>query len=152
MHQKEKEDGLLNEILTFISKHTGAKHVLVGKVINDGKEAETLLMLEHGNKVENFTYPLAGTPCDEVIIQRFCYHATCVADMFPDDEALRELNIQSYMGCALINSDNDTLGILALMHDQELAKAAFSEHLLQLFSPAIEDALKQNQLVPKLPS
>jgi len=65
-----------------------------------------------------FDYPLAGTPCKDVYDQGTCYVCENVTDKYPDDDLLKEMGIQSYIGVPIYNDEADVIGHLGIMHDQ----------------------------------
>jgi hypothetical protein len=143
---KDRTPDFLIEVAQFISEHTKTKFVVIGNLSEDTKQIRTLAFLNDMQPIDNFTYPLKGTPCDEVITQRFCYHPFDVSLAFPDDKELQDFEIDSYLGSILLSSDNEPLGIVALMDVKQIENAAFAEHLILVLSPAIEEEIKKIQL------
>ncbi|MCJ8164165.1 hypothetical protein MKJ04_04875 [Pontibacter sp. E15-1] len=139
---KGRHSDYLQEIATFIQEHTHAKFVLIGRLSEDMTSVHTAIMLQDGQLLDNFTYALKGTPCQDVLTQRFCFHPYDVAPSFPDDMELRDLNIDSYMGSILLSGDNEPLGLTVLMDTKVIQNAAFAEHLIMVLSPAIEEEIK----------
>lgn len=129
------------EAASFISKHTTATYVVVGLISEDSQRVHTCVFLKHGVPLPNFTYPLNGTPCDAVLTQRFCFYPSKVTESFPDDQELKEFNIESYLGSVLTSEENELLGLVAIMDEKTIDNAAFAEHLILILSPAIEEEL-----------
>ena len=140
---KERSESFLYEVAEFISEHIKAKIVLIGELSDDATLINTLVFINDKVPIENFTYPLKGTPCDVVLTQRFCYHPYGVAHSFPDDQELKVLEIESYLGSILLSSDNEPLGLVSLMDTTQIENAAFAEHLILVLSPAIEEEIKK---------
>lgn len=138
---KPRSAGFLREVATFVSEHTGAKYVLIGRLSEDSTHVHTCVFLEDKEKLDNMTYALQGTPCDAVFTQRFCYYPLDVAQNFPDDKEIQHLGIDSYLGSLLMSEENDPIGIIALMDVKPIENAAFAEHLILVLSPAIEEEL-----------
>lgn len=63
----------------------------------------------------NVEYGLPGTPCERVIAGQFCLYKDDVARMFPQDSALADLGIRSYLGVPLKGAHGQTLGHLAAL-------------------------------------
>ncbi|SFH07749.1 hypothetical protein [Pontibacter chinhatensis] len=146
MCEKGRHHETLSEIAAFITKHTGAKHVLIGRLSDDMQNVHTLVMMEDGKLQDNFTYSLKGTPCEETMCQRFCYYPFDVAASFPEDEDLDKMGVTSYLGSMLLSEENDPIGLIVLMDDKQIANAAFAEHLIMVLSPAIEEEIKLMKL------
>ena len=71
---------------------------------------------------QNFTYDLAGTPCENVIAGDLCHHPEEVQRFFPQDQDLLELGAQSYLGIALRDSSGKITGHLAVLDDKPTNK------------------------------
>jgi hypothetical protein len=140
---KERTDNYLYEVAEFISEHLNTRYVVIGYLLEDLKHLTTLAFINDKKHLENFTYPLKGTPCDVVVTQRFCYHPYNVSISFPEDKDLKELQIESYLGSILLASDNEPLGVVALMDVKKIENAAFAEHLILVLSPSIEEEIKR---------
>ncbi|WP_276497125.1 hypothetical protein [Pontibacter litorisediminis] len=144
--QKGRHDALLSEIASFITEQTGVKFLLIGRLSDDLQHIHTLVFMEDGKAMENYTYSLKGTPCDQTLLQRFCYYPFGVAPCFPEDKDLEDLQIESYLGSMLLSEDNEPIGLVALMDTKQIDKAAFAEHLIMVLSPAIEEEIKMMRL------
>lgn len=138
---QDKDDNFLLTTADFIWQHTAAEYISIGKLSEDKRSIETLAFLHKGAVMQNMTYSLTYTPCDEVLIHRFCYYPTEACKLFPDDTELQDLNIQSYLGSMLLSPDSEALGIVVLMDTQKIENAGFAEHLILVLSPAIEEVL-----------
>jgi hypothetical protein len=141
-----RHDKFLVEIASFIYKHIQAKYVIIGRLSEDKQYIYTLVFMKDGEILDNYAYPLGGTPCEIAIAQRFCFYPFDVAPSFPDDTALREFKIESYLGTQLLSEENEPIGLTILMDEEQIQKAAFAEHLIQILSPAIEEEIKMLRL------
>ncbi|MBD1395743.1 hypothetical protein H9Q13_01070 [Pontibacter sp. JH31] len=140
---KARHDNFLHEVGVFIAEHTGALYVLIGLLSDDNQHITTCIFLKNKKVVDNFTYPLQHTPCDSVLTQKFCYYPFNVSKNFPEDAELQELNIESYLGSIFLSEESEPIGLIALMDAKPLENPAFSEHLILVLSPAIEEELNK---------
>lgn len=138
---KGRHDTYLSEIASFIYEHIQAKYIIIGQLSDDRQHVHTLVFMDDKNLLDNYTYPLKGTPCELTVSQRFCYHPFGVAPAFPDDKELQDLNIESYLGSILLSKENEPIGLITLMDVKQIEKAAFAEHLIMVLSPAIEEEI-----------
>ncbi|OKL38699.1 hypothetical protein [Pontibacter flavimaris] len=136
-----RHNAYLSEIASFISEHTGAKYILIGQLSEDREHIHTLVFMEDKKLLDNYTYPLKGTPCEVALAHRFCYHPFDVAPSFPEDKELQDLQIESYLGSILLSEENEPIGLAALMDVKQIENAAFAEHLITVLSPAIEEEI-----------
>ncbi|WP_266204946.1 hypothetical protein [Pontibacter kalidii] len=140
--KKGRHNRYLSEIATFITEHTGAKYIVIGQLSEDREHIHTLIFMDDKKLLDNYTYPLKGTPCEVTLAQRFCYHPFDVAPSFPEDKELQELQIESYLGSILLSEENEPIGLTVLMDAKQIENAAFAEHLIMVLSPAIEEEIK----------
>ncbi len=108
-------------LVLLLAKLFDASHVFIG--VLDAKEAdyiETLAVCDHGNIVPNFQYALKGTPCANVVGHHTCVYSSTVQQHFPDDELLRDMEVESYVGSPMYDPDGNPLGIIVLMHEHPL--------------------------------
>ena len=92
----------------------------------------TIAVSRAGQPADNFSYPLAGSPCEAVIGRELCYYPSNVQSLFPDDRGLAELGIESYMGIPIQSSDGRAPGIVALMRKGEMNRPDQARALLQV--------------------
>jgi PAS domain S-box-containing protein len=83
---------------------------------------------------ENFIYPLAGTPCAEVLGQTFRMHPSDVCQQFPDDPDLKSYGIESYAGFPLHDGSGAPIGIIAVLSRAPMASGEFIESILKIFA------------------
>ena len=129
-------------------------YVFIGTLSGYGKEVETIAVYAHGSIVDNFTYKLAGTPCANVLNNRVCTYAKDVQKQFPEDRALVEMGVESYVGIPLFDSSGKPLGLLTAMSCKKLDNPQQLESLLQIFAvrasaelerKLVEDSLQKSK-------
>ena len=96
------------------------RYVVIGRLIPEQQTIKTLRVYADGTCKENITYPLAGTPCEQVVGIAPRYFPANAAELFPEDELLRQLEISCYLGIPLFSSDGAPLGNLLLMDSKPL--------------------------------
>ena len=103
------------QITENISSWLGAECVMVGEIQPDGQTVQVLSMILDGKEVQNYSYTLKGTPCDDVSEKGFCLYPDNVISLFPESPDLVELNIRGYLGTPLWNSKCKVMGILCAL-------------------------------------
>ena len=72
---------------------------------------------------ENFTYNLAGTPCQKVASNtEVCRYQNSVQCLFPKDGDLVTLQAESYAGLSILDSAGNHLGLLAVLDTKPMVK------------------------------
>jgi signal transduction histidine kinase/CheY-like chemotaxis protein len=113
----------------------GARHALVGVVEEPGAgTVRTLAVVWDGRPAPNFTYVLAGTPCEAALARgETVFVNGGAAAAFPRDEALRDHRIEAYVG-ASIHARDKKLGMVAVLNDAPLDAALEPAAILQIFA------------------
>jgi PAS domain S-box-containing protein len=140
----ERGDDFYALLVEKVSSSLGFKYCLVGELdpLNDRK-VNVLAICQDSHKLENFSYELAGTPCENVVDQGLCALSDNVWRLFPEDKILKELGIESYVGIPLNDSDNSPLGILVAMHDGPIVDLENAKLILPLFADIAQSEMER---------
>ncbi len=89
-----------------------------------------------GEFVPDFSYDLAGTPCETVAPDKLCLYARQVQAQFPADELLATMGVESYAAVALgrPTEGQAPLGVLGIMSRRPLRNADAVRTLLPLLA------------------
>lgn len=122
-------------LIQQLSKLFGADYALIGLLAEGGAEAiETLAVCAHGEIIENFTYPLAGTPCANVAGKEPCVYPRDVQHLFPKDALLVEMNAEGYFGAPLFDSSRRPLGIIVIVDSKPLQRVPQMADIIDIFA------------------
>ena len=105
----------LDNITESISEWLGADCIMIGELTPDQEYVRVLSMILDGKKIQDYSYTLKGTPCENTLKKGFCIYPDNVAGLFPESRDLQEFNIQGYVGTVLRNSEGQALGILSIL-------------------------------------
>jgi PAS domain S-box-containing protein len=110
-------------------------HAMVAR-IKPGRPdyAQTVAVCENNQIVENFAYALAGTPCEHVVQKGHCFYPQNIQHLFPRDQWLVNMKVQSYLGTPLYSRKGEVLGVMAVMNDQVMREDARTNDLLHIFA------------------
>jgi PAS domain S-box-containing protein len=109
-------------------------YAFVAEFADSPTRVHTLAFCGHGKLKPNVEFDLAGTPCEEVVKGRLCQHATGVQQAFPQDVALADLAVDSYIGVPLLDGANTVLGHLAVLDAHPMADDARRIAILEIFA------------------
>ena len=135
-----------HKVIERLAQHifaiTQVDYVTISKVINnEPAELGTLTFLKHGKALDNVTYFAAGTPCENVLSHSIFYYPAGVQEQFPEDIYLQHLHVNSYLGIPLNDSENNAIGLVALLHETTILNPGFIDHLLNIIAPTLEEYL-----------
>ncbi|WP_204104072.1 MULTISPECIES: PAS domain S-box protein [Spirulina sp. CCY15215] len=83
---------------------------------------------------DNFEYDLAHTPCESVIQGKVCLYPCDSQKLFPKDEDLVTLNVESYSAIPLNDSGGNILGHLAIMDVKPMTDTRTPELIVRIFA------------------
>jgi PAS domain S-box-containing protein len=124
----------LKKITENISSLLGADCVMVGELCPDRTSVKVLAMLLDGKDVEDFSYSLRGTPCEDVAAKGFCIYPDHARDLYPLAKDLADLNIQGYAGTPLRDSGGETIGILCILSRAPLKVDQVTPEIIDIFA------------------
>ena len=123
----------LDEYVLSICEGLGADYIAVGRLNPFSNIMRTLRFVSNGKIADNFVYNLEGTPCANTIQDGGCIHKSNVAEEYPRDQDLVDLNISSYAGTSMHGSNGATLGVIVAMWCKPLSDEKFVTGLLRHF-------------------
>lgn len=142
--QNPPTEDTYSKIAVFLHRATGASYVAIGQTTTDDKKFISTLAFTYQQQVlDNITYCTVGAPCENVLGQNFCYYPDGIQEIFPTDTALREMQVHSYMGMPLNDGEDNTIGLLSLLHNQPIANPELAEHLLFIMASLLEEELNK---------
>lgn len=121
----------------------------VGEFTKEKQQVKTQAFWYKNQLVESFIYDIFNTPCYQVLTAgKECYYPAGLTRLFPQDQYLHDLNLQSYWGVPLFNSQRQIIGHLAIMHEDYLSLDASQEIILRIFAAraGVELERQQNEL------
>lgn len=120
-------------LVKHLAEVLGYRYALVGELVDDSR-VQTLAIWAGDAIVDNLSYDLAGTPCQNVAKQGVCLYQSHIQEAFPDDQLLEEMGAQSYFGIPINDKNGRTLGILVLLDDKPLINIPLAKDLLHVFA------------------
>ncbi len=122
-----------------------SRYACVCELTEDGR-MRSVAMCGDGRVMENLTYDLPGTPCAAVLESGTQLYASGVQALFPADQALRELGVESYMGVALHTASGQPLGLVAVLHDRPMHRTDLAQDLLTIAAARAAAELERLQI------
>ncbi|MBU0665597.1 MAG: PAS domain S-box protein [Proteobacteria bacterium] len=106
--------------------------VCINSLDGDGLSAQTLAVYHNGEFKNNVRHALKDTPCGEVVGKEICCFPADVCHSFPQDEFLKDLRAESFVGVTLWSSSGQPIGLIAVIDHQPLANQSQVEAMLKL--------------------
>jgi PAS domain S-box-containing protein len=96
-----------------------------------------------GEVRENFTYPLAGTPCETVVGSGFRLYPSRLGELFPLDADFQKLGLDCYAGQPLTDGRGRPLGLISVVSRRPFRDAALVEATLRIFAVRVNAELER---------
>ncbi|MDO9039108.1 MAG: PAS domain S-box protein [Lutibacter sp.] len=139
-----KHTKFLKSTAVFLAELFGVNYVIIDKYsLMEPTVTETVVLYGNGGFMSNFSYKLKNTPCANVINWKACSYPTNVKALFPKDDSLVQMNIDSYLGIPLWSSNKEPIGLIALMDTKPLKDAKTVEIILQIIAIKVEKVLEK---------
>lgn len=82
--------------------------------------SQTIAAWGKGQIIDNFSYNLADTPCQDLRSEGVCCFSSNIVERYPLDELLVDLRIESYIGIALYDGEGMVIGLLVALFEREI--------------------------------
>ena len=147
----------LNLVAVALCRELDVDQVFISQLGDDGRSVESLIAVVDGRRTPNFSYDLAGSPCEGVVgSQSMCVYSQGVASIFPDDPYLAEEGIEGYIGLPLHDSHGRCLGLMVALSRRPLVLCDLHKLVFEFFAGRVaaeldralsEELLRSNQLL-----
>jgi formate hydrogenlyase transcriptional activator len=134
---------LVRHLASAINVH----YAFVAEFAQVNTRVRTLAYWSRDHIHENIEFDLAGTPCEDVVRGSLCHHPVGVKDKFPQDAALAEMGIESYLGVPLCDSDGQVLGHLAVFDERPLSQEPRRLFIFRIFAARAAAELSRLRLL-----
>ena len=121
-------------LVRYLTEALGMSYALVGELNEAGDRITTLAYCCQGSIRDGFAYPLADTPCAEVLANGSGIYPDHAADRFPGDRSLRVLGIESYCGAALTDSSGRVFGVLCTFDPKPIIRPEVVSDIISIFA------------------
>ncbi|HLP17209.1 MAG TPA: PAS domain S-box protein [Bacteroidota bacterium] len=125
-------ENFFDALVQFLGEELNMEYVLVDRIDEDPRMAETVALYAKGEIAPNLRYELKGTPCENVMGQRLCVYPYDIQRLFPDDPLLPGMGAECYIGIPLWDSTGQPIGLIAVMDTKPLPDGAPVTQVLQL--------------------
>ncbi|MEM1171959.1 MAG: PAS domain S-box protein [Cyanobacteria bacterium P01_H01_bin.35] len=115
-----------------------------------GEILETLGFWSVDRLIPNCTYKPELTPCQIVLEQGSYFCFSNIREQFPQDIPLQELEVDSYIGIALLNSNQKPIGTLCILNKGAIANHSWFEKILRIFASRAAAELERMQAAQAL--
>ena len=143
-------ENFYQKLLESFYQELGADYLFIARIDTDIMQACTISLMVDGKLADNFSYPLANTPCANVQGNKVCVFPHNVQHLYPQDLLLSEMGVKGYAGVPLCNNENNVFAILVAMYRDEIDDAEELISLFRLFSGRLSSEIMREDAVAQL--
>jgi PAS domain S-box-containing protein len=125
---------ILRNLIHAAAETLGVEYAFIGELAPDGAdEVRIVEFFSKGKFGERFDYKLHGTPCQNVVSQRFRYYPQDIQTRFPDPR-IKKMGVQSYAAIPLFDSRNRAIGLMGVMSCAAMSDEILVQAVLNILS------------------
>lgn len=106
----------------------------------------TIALWADGKIADNLEWNLPGTPCEDVVAGNLCHYPNGVQTQFPQDQALTDLGIESYLGVPLLDHQGKIIGHLAVFDREPIKNSSRAMLYFRIFAARASSELDRLQM------
>jgi hypothetical protein len=110
-------DAFFASLIQHLASALGVRYAYLAECI-EGTMARSRAFCRGGELAQNFQYNLTGTPCLGVIEGRTCCYPENLQQFFPENEAIKRMQAEAYVGVPLLNSSGQIIGHMVVIDDK----------------------------------
>ena len=129
---KAQDEDFFASVTQYLANAANVDYAFIGRLKEGNEIVQTIALYAKGQIHKNIEYQLEHTPCQNVVGQSLRSYSMDVQRLFPRDDLLKELSIESYIGMPLWDSHHLPIGLISVMHTKPIANPQPIESLLQL--------------------
>ncbi|WP_027858607.1 GGDEF domain-containing protein [Marinobacterium jannaschii] len=148
LHSIDSATDIYSATAEAVQRLIGWRWVSVTRFVDD--QVEVLAHCNENGLTGNFSFSIAGTPCEAMASSRRYTLFTDVVDAFPANTALREIGAKTYAGLLYRGPDLRPLGHIMAIHDQREVDYRHTEDVITLASLALSAHMQLEQTSDQL--
>ena len=120
--------------------------VLVGKHVSKSKEVQSIVYSKEADKFMALNYKLKATPCEIVSHKSYCVYENDVAQLFPEDLLLTEMEIKGYVGASFESNSSNIRGLLVALTQNKISNSNILGESVKMFTTRMANEFARDGL------
>ncbi len=138
----------LSKLVCQLSKTLDQRYTFIAQV-NAGI-SKTLAFCKDGLISDNFSYSLAGSPCENVVAGGICYYPQNATKLFPHEEGMKRMGVESYIGTPIPDATGQVQGLMVIMHDQPMEDIPLLRRVLEVCADRVGAEMSRRKIQGQL--
>lgn len=106
--------------------------LFVATLDNKLTAASSVIVISGKKRIDNFQYDLEGSPCHRVLTGKACAIPNNVSEAYPNDDALKNIAAQGYIGVPIFDSQGQSVAILVGIYQRPEPKSPDFLYIFEL--------------------
>ncbi len=125
----------LRKLTELLANTFETRYCYIARILDNKKhQAETIKFWSAKAAGKNFVFDYSESPCANVIKGYITFYPQNLQDMFPGDQLIAGMGIESFIGAPIYNSNEKPMGMLVLMDDKPMQEKPNSRYILSIFA------------------
>ncbi|MBF0572180.1 MAG: response regulator [Desulfamplus sp.] len=131
-----------DHIVVELCRWLGCNCAIVGEIIT-GDRVKAIAMVMNSEPINDYSYKLSGTPCEEAINKGYCAYPEGVCEAFPDDLDLINMKAVGYVGVPIKNRKGEAIGILCCISCHKLNLTKRTNEVMNIIAAKISGEIER---------
>jgi signal transduction histidine kinase len=125
----------LRKLTELLANTFETKYCYIARILDNKKHrAETIKFWSANVAGKNFAFDYSESPCANVIKGYITFYPQNLQEMFPGDQLIASMGIESFIGAPIYNNHEKPMGMLVLMDDKPMQEKPNSRYILSIFA------------------
>ncbi len=138
------------ELTSLLTQTFDTRYAFIGIIDKDPGYLNIIQFWANGKEGENFVLELNNNPANNVLKGYISYYPQKLDELFPHDQLISNMAIESFMGSPIYNNNNKPIGVLGLMDDKPMKEIPNTRYILTVFSTRVGAELERIESEKKL--
>lgn len=140
------QDGtVLRRLVRAARELADVAFAFVGSLNEDDETITAIASWPPDSEIESMRYPIAGSPCENVVEGDLCIYPEDVATRFPADPGLREMGIEAYAGRRLLDESGHARGLFVLLDKKPFGNIERVQAVLDILASTAANELDRER-------
>ncbi len=142
--ERSKDDYFFDTMCHSLSESLGIGMVFVGEYIKNENLIKSISFWNKNKFESEVSYPVDGTPTEVVMkTNSIRFYQKDIQEHFPNDPSLAHWNVNSYIGCPLLNSQGEFVGYIGIMDSNPIQNIPLVQSVLHIYSHSLGRELER---------
>ncbi|WP_281558755.1 HAMP domain-containing sensor histidine kinase [Thalassomonas sp. RHCl1] len=125
------------ELTLQLDKAIASDLTFIARIDQKQARVTTVAFVEQGKLVENISYSLSHSPCEQVAANTLCVYPQDVCLQFPENDFLTRIKAVGYLGMPLTLADGRVVAIVVAIYLKPITEQKKTLSLFKIFSGRI---------------